>query len=205
MFYEEVYKEEGRWRRIRECMSRGKCRVVIRWVEAENEGSPNASGSGSGYGGARKKQKMSPNLSFSSDEADGSGESDFSDGAGVGLGLDFNVGAGQSGSGSGNNGIGNRNDGKKGKDRLSSRRTSGVAGQARVTRNGSRRKSGLGIVTTSQENLKEAMMAANVSGHDGVLIGIGKENGMRVDALIGDLRVGGGGGAGVVKDKRRKK
>jgi len=150
MFYEEVYKEEARWRRIRECMSRGKCRVVIRWVEAEQSASPNAGGSGSGYGGVRKKQKMSPNLSFSSDEAEGSGDSDFSDWAGVGLGLDFNVGAGQSGSGRangngiGNNGAGSRNDGKKAKDRLSVRRTSGVVGQARVTRNGSRRKSGLG-------------------------------------------------------------
>ena len=150
MFYEEVYKEEARWRRIRECMSRGKCRVVIRWVEAEQSASPNAGGSGSGYGGVRKKQKMSPNLSFSSDEAEGSGDSDFSDWAGVGLGLDFNVGAGQSGSGRangngiGNNGAGSRNDGKKAKDRLSVRKTSGVVGQARVTRNGSRRKSGLG-------------------------------------------------------------
>ncbi|KAH7397606.1 hypothetical protein BKA64DRAFT_753169 [Cadophora sp. MPI-SDFR-AT-0126] len=230
MFYEDVYREESRWRRVRECMSRGKCRIVVRWVESENESSPNANayggggGSGSGSGqGARKKQKMSLNLGSGSDDAEGSGDSDrdFSDGAGIGLGLTFKSGHDQgcndngSGKANGNvtttgNGTRTRTDGKKIKDRLSGRRSSGAAGQTRATRNGSRRKSGLGVVTISQENLNRALVAANENGHAGVLIGIGRENGMggvvEVDDLIDNaiLKAGSGGG-GVVKDRRRKK
>ncbi|KAK0103715.1 hypothetical protein ONS95_005722 [Cadophora gregata] len=215
VFYEGVYKEESRWRRIRESMSRGKCRIVIRWVDAEGEGSPN----GNGYGQvARKKLKMSPNLGGSGDEGDGSGDSDFGDGGGIGLGLSFNTGAGhgQSQNGSGkadgnnNGGTTTRADSKKIKERLSGRRTSGGAGQSRATRSGARRKSGLGVVTSSQEELNGAMVGGNaIDGFSGVLIGIGRGNGEGVTGLEGmsliETLKAGDGGRDVVKDKRRQK
>ncbi|PBP15446.1 hypothetical protein BUE80_DR013783 [Diplocarpon rosae] len=34
-FFEGVYADEARWHRIREAMSKGKCRVVVRWAELE--------------------------------------------------------------------------------------------------------------------------------------------------------------------------
>ncbi|KAK2629815.1 hypothetical protein QTJ16_000635 [Diplocarpon rosae] len=38
-FFEGVYADEARWRRIREAMSKGKCRVVVRWAELEQQAS----------------------------------------------------------------------------------------------------------------------------------------------------------------------
>jgi hypothetical protein len=35
LFYEGIYGDEARWRRVKEAMSKGKCRVVIRWKEWE--------------------------------------------------------------------------------------------------------------------------------------------------------------------------
>lgn len=32
-FYEGMYKDEARWRWVKEAMARGRCRVVIRWAE----------------------------------------------------------------------------------------------------------------------------------------------------------------------------
>ncbi|CZR58284.1 uncharacterized protein PAC_08175 [Phialocephala subalpina] len=37
LFYERIYEDEGRWRKVRKAMGRGKCRVVVRWVEFDGE------------------------------------------------------------------------------------------------------------------------------------------------------------------------
>jgi len=34
-FYESIYADVGRWKKVRSAMGRGKCRVVVRWVELE--------------------------------------------------------------------------------------------------------------------------------------------------------------------------
>ncbi|KAH6713515.1 hypothetical protein BKA61DRAFT_457145, partial [Leptodontidium sp. MPI-SDFR-AT-0119] len=50
MFYQAVYREERKWRRVRECMSRGKCRIVVRWVENGDSGMSDGAGGGIGLG-----------------------------------------------------------------------------------------------------------------------------------------------------------
>ncbi|KUJ15154.1 uncharacterized protein LY89DRAFT_735289 [Mollisia scopiformis] len=37
IFYEGIYADEARWRRIREAMGRGACRVVVRWEDWQIE------------------------------------------------------------------------------------------------------------------------------------------------------------------------
>ncbi|KAH7346813.1 hypothetical protein BKA65DRAFT_585886 [Rhexocercosporidium sp. MPI-PUGE-AT-0058] len=197
-FYEGVYREEGRWRRIRECMSRGKCRIVVRWVESEM--SP-PSLSGSTFQARNRSKKTSPNLGFSSDDADG--DSDMSEGAGDALGLGLGIGLGVRLNGN----SGNRGDGKKIKERLAGRRA--VSGPARVTRSEARRRSGLGVFSTSQETVVGS----------GVLIGVGNSAeevrggqrggaGLDVGGSKKNATAGagsGGEGSGYLKDKRRKK
>lgn len=34
VFYERMYEDVARWDKVRKAMGRGKCRVVIRWIEA---------------------------------------------------------------------------------------------------------------------------------------------------------------------------
>lgn len=43
-FYKGMYADEARWERIREAMSRGKCRVVVRWVERDLFAAPREPG-----------------------------------------------------------------------------------------------------------------------------------------------------------------
>ncbi|KAH9217041.1 hypothetical protein DL95DRAFT_444927 [Leptodontidium sp. 2 PMI_412] len=186
MFYQAVYREERKWRRVRECMSRGKCRIVVRWVESESSPPLNQNGNRN-----RKKNKTSPNLGFSSDDADG--DSDMSDGAGGGIGLGLGIGLGVRMNGN----SANRGDGKKIKERLAGRRA--VSGPARVTRSEARRRSGLGVFSTSQETVVGP----------GILIGIGNGagsvggSGMEMESSKSNVA---GGGSGVVsKDKKRKK
>ncbi|KAG4427821.1 hypothetical protein IFR05_016695, partial [Cadophora sp. M221] len=195
MFYQEVYREERRWRRVRECMSRGKCRIVVRWVESESSLSPSLGQKGKSNGSrSRKRNKTSPNLGFSSDDAEG--DEDMSDDAGMDLGLGLGIGLGVRLNGN----SANRGDGKKIKERLAGRRV--ASGPARVTRSEARRRSSLGVFSTSQETVVGS----------GVLIGIGNGadsvgggSGMGVVMEGPKANAAAGAAGGVSKDKRRKK
>lgn len=143
-FYERVYEDEARWRRIREAMARGKCRVIIRWSEFEDDAADEDDGLGYGEG---------------DEDMEGVGTES------IGLGVRLNGGSLSSSSG------------KKIKERLVGRRAC-VQGN-RVTRAETRRRSGLGVFSSSQENLG--------LGTSGILIGSG---------------VGGGGG---LKEKKVRK
>ncbi|KAL2070047.1 hypothetical protein VTL71DRAFT_14727 [Oculimacula yallundae] len=177
-FYEGVYAEERRWRRIKECMSRGKCRVVVRWVELES--TPPMSSLGSGFGPALrgKKNKTSPLMDLGDEFGEGDADMNDFDDAAINLGLGIDIDHGRTRRGSGEN--------KKFKERIARRRLSSGA-QAKVTRSEARRRSGLGVFSTSQETVVGA----------GVLIGIGGENGVAAE--------GGGEDEGAPKEKRRKK
>ncbi|CZT07591.1 uncharacterized protein RAG0_12998 [Rhynchosporium agropyri] len=153
-FYQGVYREEGRWRRVKEAMSRGCCRVVVRWVESEVVTPTKSS---SGFGGVLKKHrgKTSPLMDFSED---GEGDSDMSDAGfddGLGLGIDL-PGRERSASGSG----------RKIRERIAGRRISN-GGQARFMRSEASRRSGLGVFATSQENVVGSGVLIGISGGHG--------------------------------------
>lgn len=45
VFYKRMYEDRARWRAVKRAMGRGKCRVVVRWVEfAEGEGDGDGDG-----------------------------------------------------------------------------------------------------------------------------------------------------------------
>ncbi|EKD14050.1 uncharacterized protein L3040_007946 [Drepanopeziza brunnea f. sp. 'multigermtubi'] len=140
-FYDGLYQDETKWRRIREAMARGKCRVVVRWAElAEVKPAEEGLGLGAGFG----------------DEVDDAL-------AGIGLGVRLNGGSlGCSSSGG---------SGRKIKERLGRRKMG-----AKSSRGELRRRSGLGLGTTSQESLRSAgadgMAGLSTNGH---LIGVGRD------------------------------
>ncbi|KAI9046623.1 hypothetical protein LZ554_009366 [Drepanopeziza brunnea f. sp. 'monogermtubi'] len=141
-FYEGLYRDETKWRRIREAMARGKCRVVVRWAELE-EVKPAEGGLGLGAG-------------FGDEVDDAMG--------GIGLGVRLNGGSLGCSSGSSSSG-------RKIKERLV-RRKMGAKG----SRGELRRRSGLGLGTTSHESLRSAgadgMAGLGTNGH---LIGVGRD------------------------------
>ncbi|KAK6586023.1 hypothetical protein PZA11_001080 [Diplocarpon coronariae] len=70
-FFKGIYADEARWRRIREAMSKGKCRVVVRWAELEQQA----------WTRERKKDVFVPGFYDVDEDQDG-----------VGLGVQLNGG-----------------------------------------------------------------------------------------------------------------
>jgi hypothetical protein len=103
VFYEKMKKDVERWKKIRSAMGRGKCRVVVRWVEALDDGMKKGD-AGSGKQGVGKKGAHGKRLTRSETRRrSGLGVSDLP----VGLAIGGVVGLGALGENSKSRAAGN--------------------------------------------------------------------------------------------------